>query len=106
MAKLLHTAYFWLNNPASIEDKEALIAGLKTLAEVPSVRALHIGVPASTEQRDVVDNSFDVSELMWFDDVQGQDDYQAHPIHLKFVEECSHLWARVRVRDSVEIDQE
>jgi Stress responsive A/B Barrel Domain len=101
MAKLMHTAYFWLNNPDSAADREALIAGLRTLARVPTVISLHIGTPASTEQREVVDNSFDVSELMWFDDVAGQAAYQVHPIHLEFVKNCSHLWAKVLVRDSL-----
>ena len=51
---------------------------------------LHIGVPASTEKRDVVDNSYHASELMFFDDTAGQKTYQDHPIHQKFIEDC---WA-------------
>jgi hypothetical protein len=99
--QLIHSAYFWLKNPDSIADRDALVAGLKTLAEVPSVKVLHIGLPASTEKRDVVDNSFHVSEIMFFEDVQGQNDYQSHPIHLAFVERCAHLWERVVVHDAI-----
>ena len=43
------------------------------------------------------------SELMFFDDVEGQDVYQEHPIHKKFVENCSHLWDKVIVYDAMEI---
>lgn len=97
---LLHVVYFWLKKPDSAADRAALIAGLQTLAEIPSVRSLQIGVPASTEQRAVVDNSFQVSELMMFDDVAGQNAYQEHPIHKQFVANCEHLWQRVVVYDS------
>jgi hypothetical protein len=64
---------------------------------------MHIGVPASTEQRPVVDSSYSASELMFFDDVAGQEAYQVHPIHKKFVEQCSHLWEKVIVYDSIDI---
>lgn len=101
--QLIHTAYFWLKNPDSVADREQLIAGLQTLRQVPTVKALHIGLPASTESRDVVDNSFQVSELMFFDDLAGQSEYQSHPIHLAFVESCSHLWEKVAVKDSITV---
>lgn len=101
MTGLVHVVHFWLKNPGSAADRDMLINGLKTLAAVPSVRALHVGVPASTEQRDVVDSSFDVAEVMVFDDVEGQNAYQVHPLHLAFVEQHSHLWSKVIVRDSV-----
>ena len=59
---ILHMVYFWLKDPTSTEDKRKLIAGLQSL-RYPQVHSLHIGVPANT-LRDVIDNSFDVSELM------------------------------------------
>lgn len=100
-AKLIHNVYFWLNNPDSAKDRQALISGLKTLNQIPSVKSLHIGLPANTEKRDVVDNSFSVSEIMYFDDVVGQNEYQAHPIHKAFVEKYAKLWNKVVVHDSV-----
>lgn len=100
---LVHHALFWLKNPDSKEDTARLIEGLKTLRQIDAIRMLHIGVPASTEKRDVVDSSFDVSEVMLFDDVSAQNTYQAHPIHKKFVEDCSHLWRKVVVYDAMDI---
>lgn len=47
----------------------------------------------------MVDNSFNVSELIYFDNAQDQDDYQAHPVHLSFVKKYGHLWERVVVYD-------
>lgn len=101
--QLTHHVFFWLKNPDSIDDRNKLIEGLKKLRKIETVKNLHIGVPASTEKRDVVDNSYQVSELMFFDDVEGQNVYQVHPLHTKFVEECSHLWSKVVVYDSLEV---
>jgi hypothetical protein len=101
--QLAHHVFFWLKNPDSREDLNDLLAGLRTLEKIESVRRIHIGVPASTEKRDVVDSSYSASELIFFDDVAGQDAYQVHPIHKKFVEQCSHLWQKVIVYDSVDL---
>ena len=101
--QLAHHVFFWLKNRDSKEDLAKLIEGLKTLSKIETVRKLHIGVPASTELRPVVDASYSASELIFFDDVAGQDAYQVHPIHKKFVEQYSHLWEKVIVYDSIEI---
>lgn len=103
LPSLTHTVFFWLKNPDSKEDRDALIAGLKTLGDIDTVKGIHIGVPASTEKRDVVENSYQVSELLLFDGVEGQNAYQVHPIHKKFVEDCSHLWSKVVVYDSTAV---
>jgi hypothetical protein len=101
--KLVHHVFFWLKNPASKEDLDKLLAGLRTLAKIETVRGVHFGVPASTEKRDVVDNSFSASEILLFDDTAGQKTYQDHPIHKQFVADCSHLWERVVVYDATAI---
>lgn len=100
---VIHHVFFWLKNPSSKEDLDKLLAGLKTLKKIKTVRKLYIGVPASTEKRDVVDNSFHASELLFFDTLEGQKAYQANPIHKKFVEECSHLWEKVIVYDAQDL---
>ncbi len=98
--KLVHHVFFWLKNPNSKEDLEKLLKGLRTLAKIETVRGVHFGVPASTEKRDVVDNSYSASEILFFDDTAGQKVYQDHPIHKQFVADCSHLWERVVVYDA------
>ncbi|RAV99422.1 Dabb family protein [Pseudochryseolinea flava] len=100
---LAHHVFFWLKNRDSKEDLNKLIEGLRTLEKIESVRSIHIGVPASTEIRPVVDATYSASELIFFDDVAGQDIYQVHPIHKKFVENYSHLWEKVIVYDSIDI---
>jgi hypothetical protein len=101
--KLVHHVFFWLKNPGSKEDLEKLLKGLRTLAKIETVRGVHFGVPASTEKRDVVDNSYSASEILFFDDTAGQKVYQDHPIHKQFVADCSHLWERVVVYDAMAI---
>ncbi|MCI4591677.1 Dabb family protein [Sphingobium sp. BYY-5] len=98
-AKLVHHVFFWLKNPGSKVDRDQLIAGLATLKDIPVIRSLQIGVPASTEKRDVIDASYDVTELMYFDNLADQKAYQDHPIHLAFVKSCEHLWQKVLVYD-------
>lgn len=97
--KLVHHVFFWLKNPGSQADREKLIAGLRLLKGIPVIRKLEIGVPASTERRDVVDASYDVSELMFFDNAADQKIYQDHPVHQNFVKSCGDLWDKVVVYD-------
>ncbi|MBL7860204.1 MAG: Dabb family protein [Cyclobacteriaceae bacterium] len=98
---LVHHVFFWLKNPGSKEDLAKLIAGVKSLSKIETIQYIHVGVPASTEQRDVVDNSYSVSELMFFKDLAGQKTYQDHPLHQKFIAECSPLWEKVIVYDTI-----
>jgi len=97
----IHHVYFWLKNSGNKEDKAKLVDGLKKLSKVNTIKKYYIGQPAAT-RRDVIDSSYDVSWLLFFDTAADQDSYQTDPIHLKFVEECSSLWTKVVVYDSVD----
>ncbi len=99
--QVVHHVFFWLNNPESESDKQQLIEGLNSLKGIEEVKELWVGTPASTLEREVVNNSFHVSELMIFESVEDQDAYQEHPIHKQFVENYSHLWERVLVYDMI-----
>ncbi len=98
----VHHVYFWLNNPSSKEDLEKLVEGLEKLSKVQTIKMFHIGKPAPTN-RDVIERSYAVSWLCLFETAEGQDSYQVDPIHLKFVEECAHLWSKVVIYDTVSI---
>jgi hypothetical protein len=100
---VLHQVFFWLKAPGAKADRDKLIAGLKALKAIDFIQQLHVGVPASTEKREVIDNSYDVSELMVFKSVEDQNRYQTHPLHQKFVAECGHLWSKVVVYDSLAV---
>mgnify|MGYP000904639621 FL=1 len=99
---LIHHVFFWLKEPKNEAHKKQLVKALTDLLKVETIRMSHIGFPAGTESRDVVDHSYSVSYMVIFDDQAGQDAYQVHPLHLKFVEENSHLWNKVVVYDSVD----
>lgn len=96
----VHHVYFWLVNPNSQEDRDALIEGLKKLSSVATIQQFHIGVPAATN-RDVIDRSYACSWLATFVNAANQDAYQIDPIHLHFIETCKHLWNKVTVYDSI-----
>lgn len=96
---VIHHVFFWLKNPGNEADRKLLMEGLQTLKGVKQVKKLLVGTPARTEQRSVVDSSYDVSELMYFDSAAEQDAYQVDPIHKAFVEKYSPLWDKVVVYD-------
>ncbi len=101
--QVIHHVFFWLKNRDSKEDLQKLIEGLRTLKKIETVQRIHIGVPASTELRPVVDGSYSASELLFFNDLAGQSTYQDHPIHQEFIKNCSQLWEKVIVYDSVDV---
>ncbi|MBC7721406.1 MAG: Dabb family protein [Pedobacter sp.] len=97
----IHHVYFWLKNDDSVNDLNALIEGLKKLSKVATFQQFHIGKPASTS-RDVIDGSYAVSWCLLFASKEDEAVYQTHQIHLNFIKECSHLWSKVVVYDSVD----
>jgi hypothetical protein len=99
---VIHHVFFWLHEP-NVANLQKLLNGLKTLKSIKTVRRIHIGVPASTESRDVVDHSYSASELLFFDDHEGQLAYQTDPVHKKFIEDCGQLWKKVIVYDSIDV---
>jgi len=98
----IHHVYFWLKNPDNKEDYNKLLEGLEALSKVTTIKMCHMGKPAGTN-RDVIDRSYSVSWLLLFKNKEDQDKYQVDPIHLKFVEQYSHLWSKVIVYDSVDV---
>ena len=97
----IHHVYFWLKNSGNAEDRNALVQGLKKLSAATTIKEFHIGVPANTN-RDVIDSSYAVSWMLIFATDADQEYYQTDPMHLKFIEECSHLWSKVVVYDSID----
>ena len=96
----VHHVYFWLKNADNLEDRAKLIEGLKALAKVPEIQQHYIGTPAHTS-RGVIERTYSVSWLCFFESAATEEVYQTHSIHLKFIEDCSHLWEKVVVYDSV-----
>jgi len=76
---LIAPCCLWLKNPQSDADKQQLICGLKTSEAIPTIRQIHIGVLASTEQRELVDNLWSVWELKFFGNEASQKNTRTIP---------------------------
>jgi hypothetical protein len=100
---LIHHVFFYLKNPGNAADTAALKKGLEFLSTVKTIKTFHIGKPAAT-RRDVIDSSYALSWWTLFESKEDQDSYQVDPIHLKFIADCSHLWSKVIVYDTVIAD--
>ncbi|NBC04113.1 MAG: Dabb family protein [Bacteroidetes bacterium] len=98
---LVHTVYFWFTDEADEEDSRNFYGELKKLSSIPLIKQKFIGVPASTEQRDVIDNSYDYSITFVFENKEAEKAYQEHPDHLEFIDKNAHLWEKVRVYDAI-----
>ncbi|MDO9373564.1 MAG: Dabb family protein [Ferruginibacter sp.] len=98
----IHHVYFWLKNTGNLADRDKLVEGLKKLSAVKTIKHFHIGKPANTN-REVIDSSYAVSWMLMFENDANQASYQTDPVHLKFIEECSHLWSKVIVYDAVDV---
>jgi hypothetical protein len=99
---LMHHVFFWLKEPDNKTHKKQFEKALEDLIKVETIKVSHIGVPAETEERGVVENSYTYSYMVMFDSLEDQNIYQKHPLHLKFIEENEHLWEKVVVYDSVD----
>jgi hypothetical protein len=98
-----HTVYFWLENPDSLEDREAFETSLqKFLDNSAYAKTKFIGKPPKAS-RDVVDGSFTYSLIVTFESAEAQQNYQDEAPHKLFIEESSKLWTKVIVYDSKSI---
>ena len=104
-ANLIHTVFFWLKNPDQATDRAAFETAMEKLRHTnPQGLQSHLGCPAATEARGVVDSSFTYCYVMTFASVEDEIAYQTDPTHLAFIEEASHSWEKVVVYDSKSID--
>ncbi len=97
----IHHVYFYLKENNQ-ENHEKLIEGLTKLSKVPTIKSFHIGIPANTN-RSVIVRDYSISWLCFFKNLDEEEIYQKHPIHLKFVEDYAYLWEKVNVYDSIDI---
>jgi len=100
---IAHLVFYWLKNPASVTERDELIAGIKALSKIKTVKELRISVPASTEKRDFTDNSWSITEFAFFTDVEAKATYLKHPLHLEFIKKYEHLWKNILVYDGIEV---
>jgi hypothetical protein len=97
---LVHSVYFWLKPDVTPADREAIRRGLETLRGIRQARQMFIGTPAATEERGVIDNTYDLALTVLFDSLADQDAYQVHPLHNDFLAKFASLWKKVIVYDA------
>lgn len=100
---LMHHVFFWLKEPKNEAHRKQFEKAMEDLLKVETITLSHVGIPAATEERGVVDNSYTYSYMVLFDTLEDQLIYQKHPLHLKFIADNSDLWNKVVVYDSVDI---
>ncbi|MCY7352244.1 MAG: Dabb family protein [Cytophagaceae bacterium] len=98
----VHVVLFYLKKGLSPEEVVQFETGVSSLGTIDGLINFNIGKPADTD-RPIIDKSYDYCELTVFADQATHDVYQEAEIHLKFIRECSHLWERVVIFDSVSI---
>lgn len=100
-----HNVYFWLRETSDPDAARQLASGCQRyLTGIPCIIKMSVGVPAGTP-REVVDNSYGVALLLEFADVAAHNAYQDHPDHLLFIQNCSHLWSRVQIYDTISLGE-
>lgn len=97
---LVHTVIFWLKNDLSDEERGTFFKEVATLGTIPSVEDFHLGTPAQTPKRPVIDDSYDCAVTVVLQDLTAQDQYQIDPIHQEFIDACSSFWERVVIYDA------
>ena len=96
---IVHSVYFWLRDGLSEEEKGRFYKGLLELKNIPSVVDLYVGIPAKTQKRQILDDSYTYAVVVIFQDIAGHDSYQVHPVHQEFLRNFSSYWERVIVYD-------
>jgi len=98
----VHHVFFWMKEPHNAEKHTKLKEGLQKLVSIDVIKTKHIGIPADTN-RPVIDNTYQFSLLVSFDSKAEHDIYQEHKIHKDFIAECSDIWEKVLIYDSVTV---
>ena len=99
---MIHNVYFWLKENISTEQIEIFTKGVQSLLTIESVVYGKVGIPSAT-RRPAIDHTYSFHLLTVFEGLEGHDIYQIHPVHKKFLEDCSTFWSKVTVFDSDEI---
>lgn len=96
----VHAVYFWLRSDLGAAQMKQFEAGIHALRAIDVVHAGYIGVPAATN-RPIIERGYSRALVLVFKDEKAHDAYQVHPVHDRFRAECSSLWTKVQIYDSV-----
>ena len=98
---MVHNVYFWIKDGTSEKNILAFEKALEKLGTVSSLQTYYWGKPAPTEQREVIDHSYQYSINAFFETIDDHNAYQVDPIHNDFVQNHSSIWEKVQVYDNL-----
>ena len=96
---LVHTVFFWMKKNAPKDAAKQTIHDALKYLNTSTVKHIWAGPPARTEERDVVNATFDAGLTVIFDSVADHDAYQEDPQHQVFIKRNKKNWLRVEVYD-------
>jgi len=97
---LIHVVLFQLKDELSATEREDFRLGLESLMRIPSAVGVYVGTPASTPERPVIVKDYDFALTVVLPDLEAHDNYQAHELHQKFLQDFKPFWKSVRVIDA------
>ncbi len=97
---LVHTVFFWLKPDLTDAQRAEFLTALKALGDIPNHTSFYLGTPAGVADRPVVDKTFDYSITCVFENLEAHNTYQAHPLHVAFLEQGKPKWVRSQVYDA------
>lgn len=97
---IAHVVVFWLKSELSDSERAEFRSLLEALSDIPSVTKVHVGTPAATPQRPVIDTSYDFMLTVLLEDMAAHDSYQAHARHHQFLEFAKPRWEKVCIYDA------
>jgi hypothetical protein len=97
---LIHTVFFWLKPELTAAQRAEFRRGVESLAAIKHAAEVHVGAPAATQDRPVVDKTFAVGLTVICRDLAAHEAYQVDPIHLAFVARFNRYWTRVQIYDA------
>jgi hypothetical protein len=96
---LVHSVYFWLRPELTPAQRADFRAAVEKLGDIKVVEKIHVGTPAATPKRPVIDDTYSIALTVVLADLAAQDAYQIDPVHVEFVRRYQPSWTRVVIYD-------
>ena len=98
--QMAHMVFFTLKEPSDANQQKLMAACKEHLSQHDGTVYFSVGTLAKDLKREVNDQDFHVALHLVFESKAAHDKYQTDPRHLRFIDENSRLWGKVRVFDS------
>jgi hypothetical protein len=86
-ARVHHVVIVWLKDRGNPAARARYIEATESLAKLPMVWRYQIGTALPSDQREVVDSSYDVAIVATFENAKALTAYLEHPDHARILQE-------------------